>query len=280
MRPDWDSYAVRLLHEDAPAGDLTSEALGLGRQRGRIVFAARNEMTVAGVELAEALLRRAGLEARKHCRSGEKLGRGALLLEGEGEAENLHIAWKSAQTEMEILSGMATSARALVDAVALVNANVRVACTRKTFPSARELCQFAVKAGGAILHRASLSETLLVFAEHRAFLQQADFFALAARLRTAAPEKKIAVEVADVTEAARAIDAGFEVIQLEKFSIADVAAVVAHARQAGSSAVIAAAGGVNAANAADYVRAGAGLIVTSAPYSAPPRDVQVTISAL
>ncbi len=40
------------------------------------------------------------------------------------------------------------------------------------------------------------------------------------------------------------------------------------------------AGGTNSANAEDYARAGADILVTSAPYFSPPRDVAVTLTAL
>src|SRR5208283_2168643 len=103
---------------------------------------------------------------------------------------------------------------------------------------------------------------------------------IAARLRRRAPEKKLTMEAASVDEARQAIEAGFDVVQLEKFAIPAVAEVAAFARARAPQAVIAAAGGVNASNAAAYVRAGAGLIVTSAPYSAPPRDVKVTITSI
>ena len=43
--------------------------------------------------------------------------------------------------------------------------------------------------------------------------------------------------------------------------------------------IIAAAGGVNAANAAAYAEAGADVLVTSSPYLAKPKDVQVEIAA-
>ena len=43
---------------------------------------------------------------------------------------------------------------------------------------------------------------------------------------------------------------------------------------------LAAAGGINAANAAAYAQAGADIIVTSQPYVARPRDVQVRIVAV
>ena len=235
-------------------------------------------MTVAGVELAAAMLSRRGAAATVLRRSGDRVEAGAALLTGEGDAAELHLAWKASQTLVEVLSGIATAARAIVEAVEAVDPNVRVACTRKTFPGGRRLTHLAVKAGGAILHRAGLSETILVFAEHRAFLGGESLASIATRLRRAAPEKKLAIEVGAVAEAREAIEAGFDVIQLEKFPVAAVAEVAAIARGRASPPLIAAAGGVNAANAAEYVRAGAGLIVTSAPYSAPPRDVCVTIT--
>jgi molybdenum transport protein len=42
--------------------------------------------------------------------------------------------------------------------------------------------------------------------------------------------------------------------------------------------VIAAAGGVNSDNAADYARSGADVLVTSAPYNGAPCDVSVRFS--
>ncbi len=275
-----DGLAEALLAEDASGGDLTTEALGLYGQRGRIVFSARGAMTVAGIELAAAMLRRRGAAVELYRRSGERVDAGAALLAGEGDAADLHLAWKASQTLVEVLSGITTAARAIVDAVEAVDRDVRVACTCKTFPGGRRLTHFAVKAGGAILHRAGLSETILVFAEHRAFLGGEPLASIAERLRRAAPEKKIAIEVGGVAEAREAIEAGFDVIQLEKFSVAAVGEVAAFARGRASPPLIAAAGGVTVANAAEYVRAGAGLIVTSAPYSAQPCDVSVSIAAV
>ncbi len=275
--PHSEALIDALLTEDAPGGDLTTESLGLEDRRGRIALAARDAMTVAGVEVAAAMLRRRGAMVALACRSGERIAAGAKLLSGEGDAAGLHLAWKASQTLVEILSGIATAARAIVEAVEAVDPNVRVVCTRKTFPGGRRLSHLAVKAGGAILHRAGLSETILVFAEHRAFLRDEPLASIAERLLRTAPEKKLAIEVGGAEEAREAIEAGFDVIQLEKFSPEAVGEVADFARRRGSPPLIAAAGGINAANAGAYVRAGAGLIVTSAPYAAPPRDVSVTI---
>ena len=157
-----------------------------------------------------------------------------------------------------------------MDAARAVSPDIGVACTRKTFPVARPPASKAVLAGGAVPHRLSVSETLLLFAEHRTFLPDASPEAMLMALRSWS-ERKTVVEVADPAEARRWIDAGAEVIQLEN-APAQLAEVVVYARQRAAPPLIAAAGGVHAGNAADYARAGAGLLVSSAPYHAAPRD--------
>jgi molybdenum transport protein len=74
-------------------------------------------------------------------------------------------------------------------------------------------------------------------------------------------------------------DAGADVVQLDKASAADVAALRRHCENRAPRPFVAAAGGINAANAADYARAGADVLVTSAPYTARPLDVKVTMEA-
>jgi molybdenum transport protein len=102
---------------------------------------------------------------------------------------------------------------------------------------------------------------------------------LVAHLRREAPEKKIVVEVGDIAEAFAFAEAGADVVQTEKFSVAAIAELAAAWRERPYRPVLAAAGGINAKNAADYAAAGADVLVTSAPYWAKPADVQVTILA-
>ena len=270
------SFLDRLLAEDVPNGDLTTLALGIGGMPGVMEFRARGNMVAAGVEIAADMIRRVGADASTLMPSGSKAKAGTLLLTAKGSAAALHQSWKAGQTLTEILSGIATATRALLDAVEAVDANVRVACTRKTVPGARQLSVIAIRAGGAVPHRLGLSETILVFAEHRVFLPGVSLKDMAARLRREAPEKKLAIEVTTVAEACDAIEAGFDIIQLEKMTPDEVASVK---DQASSGVLLAAAGGITPANAGDYVRAGAGLIVSSWPYTAKPADVAVTIKA-
>ena len=127
------------------------------------------------------------------------------------------------------------------------------------------------------MHRLGLSETVLVFPEHRGFLGEEKLAATVGRLRQAGPEKKLVIEVTSVEAALAAAEAGFDVVQLEKFAPPDVAMLVERLRSTPRRPVVAVAGGVNAGNAAAYAQAGADVLVTSSPYLAKPRDVQVRI---
>lgn len=272
------SLLENLLADDTPCGDATTWGLGIGDQPGRLIFRARHGQVACCTEEAARMgelrgLRRIG----DMVASGTAVAAGTPLLVLEGRAADLHAVWKPAQTLMEYAAGIASGAAELVAAARRGEPAVAVACTRKHIPGAKAMSVKAILAGGAVPHRLGLSETLLVFAEHRAFLGGEAPAATVARLRRAWPERQVVVEVGDAAEAARWIAAGADVIQMEKCPPATIAEVVALA--AGRPTRVAAAGGVNAGNAEDYARAGAHILVSSAPYAAPPRDVAVLLEA-
>jgi molybdenum transport protein len=269
----------RLLADDVPYGDLTTEAIGIGDAPGEISFAARDPMVVAEAESAAALLELAGCHVALATQSGAALAAGSHILMATGPAASLHRGWKVAQTLIEIWSGVATATRAIVDAAAAVSPDVVVACTRKNVPGTKSYAIRAVRAGGAVMHRLGLSETVLVFPEHRVFLAGETLHQTVRRLRRSAPEKKLVIEVAAIDDAVAAAEAGFDVIQAEKFSPAQITALADRLAAGRIRPIIAAAGGVSAENAAAYAKAGAGVLVTSWPYLARPRDVQVRITA-
>ena len=269
----------RLLVDDVPYGDLTTEALGIGGAAGTMEFAARDSMVLALAEDAAAMIKLCSCRAELLAPSGTVLRPGMPILKAYGSAAGLLKSWKVAQTLIEIWSGVATAAREIVDAATAVSPEIVVSCTRKNTPGTKRFAVAAVKAGGAVMHRLGLSETVLVFPEHRAFLGNEPLATTVERLRRGSPEKKLVIEVTSVEAAVAATVAGFDVVQVEKFAPADVATLVERLRNAQRRAVIAAAGGVNSANAAAYAQAGADVLATSSPYLARPRDVQVRIGS-
>ena len=270
----------RLLQEDAPSGDLTTQALGLGARRGRLTMTAREPMIVAGLEIAAQLVKEEGAMVGLEQASGARVAVGETLLFAEGPASALHLSMKTATGVVETMSGIATATARLVAAAQAGDPETRVATTRKAFPGARRLSQIAVQIGGGLIHRHGLSETVLVFREHRVFAAHLSFDDLAARLRREAPEKKLAIEVDDGAEAEAAITAGFDIIQLEKMTPDEVARVAALAATRPAPPLIVAAGGVTPDNAGAYARAGAKLLVTSWPYAARPADVATRVACL
>lgn len=274
-----DALLDQLLADDAPYGDATTWGLGIGERPGRLIFSARHAQVACCTEEAARMGTLRGLCIDSGpVASGTSVEPGTELLRLTGRAADLHMAWKPAQTLMEYAAGIATATADLVAAARRGNPEVAIACTRKHLPGTKAMSLKAILAGGAVPHRLGLSETLLVFAEHRVFLDGEGPAATVARLRRTWPEREVVVEVGDTVEAGRWIAAGADVIQLEKCQPEVVAEVADLA--AGRRVKIATAGGVNAANAEAYARAGAAILVSSAPYAAPPRDVQITFMPL
>ena len=271
----------RLLADDVPYGDLTTEALCIGAARGIMRFVARDPMVLVLAEDAAAIIELAGCRVELSARTGDRLAPGSPILTAHGEAAALLKSWKVAQTLIEIWSGVATSARAIVDAASAVSPDIAVACTRKNIPGTKQFAVAAVKAGGAVMHRLGLSETVLVFPEHRVFLDKIPLTEIVERLRRAAPEKRLVAEVTSFEAAIELAVAGFDVIQAEKFAPAEIAILVARMKAMSSvwnRPIVAAAGGINADNVAAYAKAGVDIVVTSSPYLAKPVDVQVHIA--
>ena len=271
-----DTLLENLLESDSPYGDATTWGLGIGNKPGRITFRARDAQIACCTEEAVrmGILRNLYLDG-PIVSSGSSVGAGTVLLRLTGRAADLHTVWKPAQTLMEYAAGIASATSELLAAARRGNPKISLVCTRKHMPGAKGLSIKGILAGGAAPHRLGLSETVLVFSQHRTFLTGESPTSAIARLHRNWPERQIVVEVENEVDAANWIDAGADVIQLDKCSPESVANVVRLA--ANRSVKISAAGGVNSCNAEAYARTGADFLVSSAPYNAPPRDVGVSL---
>ncbi len=272
-----DAELEAILSEDIPYGDLTSRLLGLEGARGAVECFFKEEGILAGAELAERLFLKADLSVTRRAEDGSRLPAKTVFLRAVGRADRIHAVYKVAQNVMEYASGIATRTRAMVEAAQAVNPDCRVVTTRKHFPGTKRLSLLAVEAGGGLVHRTGLSESILIFDLHRVF--SPDFAERLKTLRRLDPERKVAVEVADVEEGLRAADLGADILQCDKMSPEDVGALVARAKASHPGLIVSAAGGVNAGNAADYARTGADFLVTSWPYFGRPHDVKMRMSA-
>ena len=273
-----DSDIERLIEEDLPYGDLTTHLLGIGESSGQIIFSAREATTLCCTEEAARVLEKCGATVTSCLPSGTELAPGMQFLVAQGTARSLHAGWKVALNLLEYASGIASRTRRIVEKARAVNPALSVVTTRKSFPGTKKISIKAITAGGALPHRLGLSETVLVFRQHTAFLGGLEaFLGTVSGLRSRARETKIIVEADDSAEALLVALSAADIVQLDKMAPAELAGAVSAIRRANPNILISAAGGINESNAAEYAATGIDIIVLSSVYFGKPADIGVII---
>lgn len=275
-----DEEIDRLIKEDIPYFDLTTFGLGINQQPGTIAYYTRHPITVCGTEEAARVLEKCGATITSLTESGSTLAADQPLLKAEGNAESLHAGWRIALNLMEYASGMATRTAEMVKTAHAANPNVSVVTTRKVFPGTRPMMIKAITAGGALPHRLGLSETILVFQQHVAYL--GGFSGLLdkiTQLKQQFQGHKITVEVDSQQDALTlAKTGGVDIIQLDKIPLPELASFVGEFKKFHPSILLAAAGGINQENVRDYAATGVDLLVTSWLYFGKPADIAVRMT--
>ncbi len=273
-----DSDIERFIDEDLPYGDLTSHLLGIGNSRGRITFSTREDTTICCTEEAARVLQKSGATVTSWVPSGTELSTGREFLVAHGPAQSLHAGWKVALNLLEYASGIASRTQRIVTTCKSVNPSLSVVTTRKSCPGTKKIAIKAITAGGALPHRLGLSETILVFKQHTAFLGGLETFLSAIQdLKLKARETKIIVEADTVEEALQIARSGADVVQLDKIAPAELANAVRLLRTVNPHILISAAGGINESNVADYAATGIDIVVLSSVYFGRPADIGVCI---
>ncbi len=266
------ALARAALAEDAPAGDLTSRLVVPAEQTCTAEIRAKAAGVLAGRAAAEAIFRAAAEEDGAvdqdwKLEDGAELAPGDLLAVLRGSARAILRAERPALNLLGRLSGVATLTRAYVRAAA----PARILCTRKTTPGLRALEREAVAAGGGELHRASLSEAVLIKDTH---VRLAGGVGEAVR-RARAARVPVEVEVEDLQGLEEALAAGAERVLLDNAGPELVAAAVA---RVGDPERLEVSGGVRLEDLPALVAAGARLIsVGRITHSAPSLDLALEV---
>jgi nicotinate-nucleotide pyrophosphorylase (carboxylating) len=231
LDPDDTERVVRgALDEDFRYGpDLTSAATAPPGAWAVAGVVARQPGVLAGLPVALAVLDAAGVpaEAAEPLREdGDRIDRGTEVLRVTAPLREMLGAERTLLNFVTHLSGVATTTRAWVDAVAGTGCTVRD--TRKTTPGLRQLEKYAVRCGGGMNHRMGLGDAALVKDNHVA---AAGGIAAAIRaVRAAAPDVPLEVECDSLAQVREALAAGAGLILLDNMGLADLRAAVALAR--------------------------------------------------
>lgn len=154
-----------LLEDFGRAGDLTTTATVPAGMRASAVLAARQPGTVAGLDLAALAFELLDPAAEVVVSKGDgcRVGAGEEIATITADARALLSGERVALNFLGHLSGIATAAATLVDAVA---GRCAVTCTRKTTPGLRAVEKYAVRCGGGMNHRTGLDDAVLIKDNH------------------------------------------------------------------------------------------------------------------
>jgi nicotinate-nucleotide pyrophosphorylase (carboxylating) len=233
-------------------------------------FTARENGVVAGLRVAEAIISVVAtdeFEVERHAEDGDLVTAGQKLLSVTTRTRDLLTAERSALNLLCRLSGIATATRAWADALDGTKAKVRD--TRKTTPGLRSLEKYAVRAGGGVNHRMSLSDAALVKDNHvvaaggvaQAFQAVRDRF----------PGLAVEVEVDTLHQLREVLDAGADLILLDNFTPQETEEAVA---LTAGRALLESSGRLVLENAATYARTGVDYLAVGAlTHSSPILDI-------
>lgn len=259
------NHAVKLaLQEDIGSGDVTTLATVPEGAEAKAVMRAREDLVVAGLEIAEAAFGElsSAVEATREIRDGKRVPAGATLLQLCGPARALLTAERVALNFVQRLSGIATLTARFVDAIRGTNAEILD--TRKTIPGWRRFEKYAVSCGGGRNHRMGLYDMVLIKDNHLAALRAERGGAVAAaiqRSRKAYPNLKVEIEADTLEQVDEALAAGADLILLDNMNPAQLRDAVQKCK---GRARTEASGGVNLESVRAIAEAGVDFISVGA----------------
>jgi nicotinate-nucleotide pyrophosphorylase (carboxylating) len=248
------------LPADGPGVDVTSEATIPAELRGDADFAAREDGVVAGLGIAELVFVHVlggEVEITDRVPDGTRVSAGDLVMRVSGPVRGLLTAERTALNFACHLSGVATATAAWVDALAGTRA--RVLDTRKTLPGHRALQKYAVRCGGGVNHRFSLSDMALVKDNH--VVAAGGVVPAFEAVRYRYPDIPVEVEVTDLDQLRQLLEAGCEQILLDNMSTAMMAEAVEITR---GRATLEASGGLTHDRAREVAETGVDFISVGA----------------
>jgi len=245
------------LTEDVGYCDLTAQLMIEADETGAFFMNAREPLIVAGIDVAARIFRRYDptLEVTVRVKDGQKVEKGAVLLDVRGNARSVLTAERTALNIVQRLSGIANLTAQYVAA----GTRARLIDTRKTTPGLRMLEKHAVTCGGGLNHRLGLDNGVMIKDNHIAVC--GSIAKAVQRARRQLPVlTKLEVECDRLEQVSEALEAGVDVIMLDNMSVEDMTRAV---EMVGGRVKLEASGGINLTTIGAIAKTGVDYISTS-----------------
>lgn len=220
-----DRYIKQALNEDMPFGDITTDAIIPQEVKVRAVIIAKESGVLAGIDVARRVfeLLDPTILFSKQKKDGETFKAGEILACLAGRARSILKGERTALNFLQRLSGIATITSRYV--ASTTGTRTRILDTRKTTPNLRVLEKYAVRMGGGFNHRQSLSDMVLIKDNHLKII--GSIREAIDRARKVLPAgTRIEVEVASVSDAKEALQAGASELLLDNMPLREMRKVV------------------------------------------------------
>ena len=273
-KTDLDLIKAALVEDLAGGEDITSVATIDANALASADFTARKSGVIAGIEVAEAVLREVGLtQITKVKRDGDQVSAGDVLLTVSGNTRAILLAERTALNFFSHLSGVATLTSDWVKEVSGTKCQVRD--TRKTTPGMRVLEKYAVRMGGGTNHRMTLSDAALIKDNHIA--AAGGVVAAFAKVRECYPSAEIEIEVDTLEQLRAVLPQKPDLVLLDNMSPAQCAQAV---EIVSGACKLEASGGITIDSARAYAESGVDYIAIGAlTHSAPVFDIGLDLRA-
>ena len=214
---------ARALQEDIGEGDITARLIPAMNNAMALVIS-RDAAVICGRPWVDEVFQQLdpATTIEWHVAEGELVSPDQQLFTLRGNARVLLTGERTALNFLQTLSATATLARQYADLAA--DSEVKILDTRKTIPGLRLAQKYAVTVGGCHNHRIGLYDAFLIKENHIAAC--GGIAEAVSQARSIAADKLIEVEVESVEELHQALDASVDVVMLDNFSPADIAALV------------------------------------------------------
>ena len=257
------------ISEDLAGGqDLTSVATITQSQVSTADFATRASGVVSGLHVVAAVLEYCGVNHYEVLvDEGARVAAGKVLITAQGNTQKILLAERTALNFLSHLSGISTLTNQWVSEISGTKCQIRD--TRKTTPGLRMLEKFAVRMGGGVNHRLSLSQAALIKDNHiMAAGSISDAFNAVKKMY---PDKSIEIEVDSIDQLKEAITLKPDLILLDNMSTNQCSEAVSITN---GLVKLEASGGIAITNAKAYAATGVDyLAIGSLTHSAPALDI-------
>ena len=257
------------ISEDLAGGqDLTSVATITQSQVSTADFTTRASGVVSGLHVVAAVLEYCGVNHYEVLvDEGAKVSAGKVLITAQGNTQKILLAERTALNFLSHLSGISTLTNQWVSEISGTKCQIRD--TRKTTPGLRMLEKFAVRMGGGVNHRLSLSQAALIKDNH--IMAAGSISGAFNAIKKMYPDKLIEIEVDSIDQLKEAITLKPDLILLDNMSTDQCSQAVSITN---GLVKLEASGGITITNAKAYAATGVDyLAIGSLTHSAPALDI-------